>query len=146
VDGIEDELRQRPLYFAKLPLSPAQSPRLVDPSDPRADLDARVRSYLHANCAQCHVTAGGGNAQIDLEFTTPHDKTRLIGHQPLHQSFDLPDAQLVVAGKPEASLLYHRVARRGRGQMPPLATSEVDRNAVRLLREWIESLTRGESN
>jgi hypothetical protein len=33
-----------------------------------------------------------------------------------------------------------RVARRGAGQMPPLATSEVDAEAVRLLGEWIKTM------
>src|SRR5207302_69497 len=28
---------------------------LVNPYDKHADLDARVRSYLHANCSICHV-------------------------------------------------------------------------------------------
>src|SRR5262249_11351472 len=33
--------------------------KLANPSDPHQDLVARARSYLHANCAQCHVGAGG---------------------------------------------------------------------------------------
>jgi hypothetical protein len=36
--------------------------------------------------------------------------------------------------------LLYRVATRGTGQMPPLATSVVDREAVELLRQWIEQL------
>src|SRR5205807_1993209 len=59
-------------------MSTEKGRRLVDPYDPRQDLELRARSYLHSNCAQCHVEAGGGNAMIDLEFTTKVDKMKLI--------------------------------------------------------------------
>src|SRR5262249_25334726 len=34
---------------------PEKYGRLVDPYDGKADLAGRARSYLHANCSQCHV-------------------------------------------------------------------------------------------
>jgi hypothetical protein len=37
-------------------------------------------------------------------------------------------------------VLLERLRRRGEGQMPQLATSLVDEEAVQMLREWIESL------
>ena len=63
-----------------------------------------------------------------------------IGVKPLHATFDLPDARLISAGHPERSVLLARMTCRGPGQMPQLATSVVDEQAVGLLREWIESL------
>src|SRR5262249_48617521 len=65
---------------------PEKYGRLADPYDARADLAARARSYLHANCSQCHVEAGGGNAQIDLEFTTAADKMRVFDVKPQHST------------------------------------------------------------
>ncbi|MDA1052346.1 MAG: PQQ-dependent sugar dehydrogenase [Planctomycetota bacterium] len=118
----------------------AAFPRLVDPDDKQQDLDARARSYLHANCAQCHVEAGGGNAQFNLEFTKPLADAKLVDEEPLHHKFDLPDARLVAAGDPDRSVLLHRLAMRGAGQMPQLATTKVDERAVELLREWISQL------
>ena len=55
---------------------------------------------------------------------------------------ELPGALMlqVDPGHPERSVLLERMSKRGRGQMPPLATSLVDDEAVRLLRAWIESL------
>src|SRR5262249_38097082 len=87
---------------------------LADPSDPKADVAARARSYLHANCAQCHVEAGGGNAQIDLEFTTALEKMRVVDVKPQHHTFELPDARLVAPGHPERSVLLRRMGRGGR--------------------------------
>ena len=103
-----------------------------------------VRSYLHANCAQCHVEAGGGNAQIDLEFTTALDKMRVLDVKPQHSLFGLPDAKLIVPGHPERSVLLHRISHRGEGHMPPLSTAIADEAGMQLLREWIRGLKRGE--
>lgn len=120
------------------PLS--EQPKLIDPRDETADLGLRARSYLQSNCAICHVGAGGGDSQFDLEFHLPLDKTKLVDAAPVHDALGLPDAKLIVPGKPEASLLWQRIARRGPGQMPPLASSIVDVNAVKLLEDWIAGM------
>src|SRR5262249_26013140 len=114
--------------------------RLVDPYDSRQDPTLRARSYLHSNCAQCHVEAGGGNAMIDLEFTTKLDKMKLIDVLPQHDRFGLKNAKLIAPGQPEISVLLHRMGCRGPGQMPPLATSLVDEPAVQMLREWVRGM------
>jgi uncharacterized repeat protein (TIGR03806 family) len=114
--------------------------RLVDPYDPKVDLTQRARSYLHVNCAQCHVEAGGGNAAIDLDFSKLLDKMKLIDVPPKHNTFGLKDARLIAPGRPEASVLLHRVGSRGPGQMPPLSTSLVDEPGVEMLRAWVRSI------
>jgi len=125
-----------------LAMSPVSFPKLVDPYDLKADLTARARSYLHANCAICHIDAGGGNAQMQLEFFTPLAKAKFVDEKPLHHKFDLPDARIIAPGHPERSTLLTRLSRRGpsSGQMPQLGTSLVDQEAVELFREWIASL------
>lgn len=114
--------------------------KLADPYDPSEKLEARARSYLHSNCAICHVEAGGGNAQMQLEFATALSKMKLIDEVPQHDKFGLDDARLIAPGHPERSVLLHRVAMRGRGQMPQLATTLVDTQAVEMLTEWIRQL------
>jgi uncharacterized repeat protein (TIGR03806 family) len=133
-------LQGKPAVSLLLTFPPEKYRRLADPYDPKADLTARARAYLHANCAQCHVEAGGGNARMELGFTTPLDKTRVIDVKPLHDTFGLPDARLVAPGHPERSVLLQRVSHRGPGHMPPLATSVVDREAVQMLHDWIKNL------
>jgi putative heme-binding domain-containing protein len=41
---------------------------------------------------------------------------------------------------PQSSILYQRISRRGRGQMPPLSTQVVEQRAVELFSEWIKSI------
>lgn len=124
----------------EFPSPVAEMPSLADPSDTTQPLESRVRSYLHANCANCHVKEGGGNSNIVLSFQATIDKTRLINTLPTHGTFDLPDAMLVKPSSAAASILLHRMKLRGRGQMPPLATSVVDGDSVEMIMRWIDSL------
>ena len=124
----------------KLPKPPEKMASLANPYDESADLNLRARSYLHANCAHCHVEAGGGNSAITLNWNAAPDKMRLIGVAPLHDKFGLPDALLVAPGEPERSILLQRVLRVGPGGMPPLAKSLVDEPALKLLGEWVRQL------
>jgi uncharacterized repeat protein (TIGR03806 family) len=142
--GVKDEqlrtLEHLGVFKVKLAKPPNEYPRLADPTDPKADLDLRARSYLQANCAQCHVAAGGGNALMDLEFTAPKKDSHLYGAHPQHQTFGIADPLLIAPGEPDRSVLLQRLSRRGPNQMPPLATSVVDEEAVRMLREWITGM------
>jgi uncharacterized repeat protein (TIGR03806 family) len=112
--------------------------RLANPYDMTRDLASRVRSYLHTNCSSCHVATGGGNSPMLLDQGL--DSMRLISAHPKHDTFAVKSALLVAPGAPERSILYHRISRRGPGQMPPLVTQRVDEAAVKLFHEWISSL------
>jgi putative heme-binding domain-containing protein len=128
------------IFTNALPKAPAELTRLVNPYDPSQKLDARARSYLHANCSVCHVEAGGGNAKMELGFTTKPERMDLLGARPQHDTFGIDNAMLVFPGDPERSILYQRLSRRGRGQMPPLVTTMVDERAVALFRDWIREM------
>lgn len=113
---------------------------LVDPYDAEVDLESRVRSYLHVNCASCHVNAGGGNSKIVLDNFTKLEEMVLLDKEPLHTNLGIEGAKLIAPGGPARSVLLARMARRGRSQMPPLATGRVDDRAVKLVEDWIRSL------
>lgn len=123
-----------------LPFDPAKIKKLVDPYDKTQDLNLRVRSYLHSNCSQCHVEAGGGNAAMELEFGKTLEEMRIVNVKPIHDTFGLKDAKLVAPGHPERSVLLHRISHRDKGHMPPLATRVVDTVMVEAIREWIQQL------
>ncbi|MBU6402279.1 MAG: c-type cytochrome, partial [Verrucomicrobia bacterium] len=128
------------LFTSPLPRPPADLAHLVNPYDATPDLQARARSYLHANCSVCHVGAGGGNSKLELAYSTPRDQMNLIEARPQHDTFGINNAMLVAPGDPERSILYQRLVRRGRGQMPPLVIATVDEQAVTLFRDWIRAL------
>ena len=113
---------------------------LVDPYDAGADLEGRVRSYLHINCAGCHVRSGGGNSMMELGLANSPRRMRLIEARPQHDTFGITNAMLVSPGAPGQSVLLQRLNRRGRGQMPPLVSGTVDHAAVELFREWISGM------
>jgi putative heme-binding domain-containing protein len=137
-------LQQHRYLMPSLSSSPDKLGRLVDPYDHRAALEPRVRSYLHANCSQCHVADGGGNARMELEFTTARDKMGVIGVVPLQGKFDIPEAELIAPGDPFRSVMLYRLSKLGGGRMPQVGSSVVDRDAVNLFHDWIVSLPRSD--
>ncbi len=132
---------QRPAPLSSLLFQhPERYAKLADPYDETQPIAARARSYLQSNCAQCHVAAGGGNAQIDLAYSTTLDNMKAIDVAPLHHKYNLPNPRIIAPGHPERSVLLHRIAMRGPGQMPQLATAFVDERAVDVVRRWIAEL------
>jgi len=140
-----ETLSQLGMFTAKLPKPTAEYAAFADPHDPQQPLEQRVRSYLHVNCSVCHQWAGGGNSQIDLQFWTELAKMNLINEPPLHDRFGIDNAKLVAPGDPSRSLLLQRILKRGRGQMPPLATSIIDQDGAALLEAWIRQLPPGDA-
>ncbi|MBA4064288.1 MAG: hypothetical protein C0501_11365 [Isosphaera sp.] len=127
------------LFDKKLPKPPAELGKLADPRDPKADLDARARAYLHANCSHCHRKWGGGNAEFQL-LSTLAVKDLGVDAKPGQGTFDLKDPRILVPGDPARSMLYHRMTRVGLGRMPHIASNVVDEPAVTLIRDWIKAM------
>src|SRR5262249_46372077 len=59
------------VFSKKLPMPPAKLPKLADFNDEKESIAVRARSYLHSNCAHCHMKWGGGNAEFKLLATLP---------------------------------------------------------------------------
>jgi uncharacterized repeat protein (TIGR03806 family) len=114
--------------------------KLAALSDARAPLEERVRSYLDANCGNCH-RPGGTRGQFDARFDTPLARQNLIRGPLVSTDLDLPGSKLIVPGNLKASMVYQRINRRhDLFNMPPLGTHEIDREAVAVFGEWIGSL------
>ncbi|MFM8272646.1 MAG: PQQ-dependent sugar dehydrogenase [Gemmata sp.] len=106
-----------------------------------APLDARARSYLHANCAHCHrFGGGGGQVVLELDFDKPLKETHVLDTRPRQGDFGLPDARLVAPGDPFRSVLFYRMAKFGRGRMPHLGSEFPHAQGLDVVGEWISSL------
>jgi uncharacterized repeat protein (TIGR03806 family) len=113
---------------------------LADPYDPKADLDARARSYLHVNCSHCHQMGAGGTADIELRYEFPLDQTKALEVRPVQGNFGIRDAQILAPGDPYRSVLYYRMSKLGGGRMPHIGSEIVDDRGVRLIHDWIRQL------
>ena len=111
-------------------------PALTAPTNTAHSLDYRVRSYLTANCVQCHQPGGPSQGFWDARLTTPLSQAGII-HGELINSGGNPSNRVVVPGSMEHSILLTRISTRGPGQMPPIASNVLDTNAVALLTAWI---------
>jgi len=126
-------------YFDGPTTSPHTSPRLAHPTNELASLEWRARSYLAANCSPCHRPGGTGLGFWDARLETPTALAGLLDGVLLDPHDDAVN-RVIAPGAPVHSVLLQKLATRGPGQMPPLASSLVDESGVELLRRWIESL------
>jgi uncharacterized repeat protein (TIGR03806 family) len=113
-------------------------PRLVSLTNTSVALEARVRSYLDANCSQCH-RPGSATAFFDARFDVPLRKQNII-NGPVANLLGVTGARVVAPDGLDRSLLFHRISIVGEGQMPPLARNLVDTNAVAIIGKWILGL------
>lgn len=139
LNGQQQNQRQPPRSNL-LAVNSASISRLVNPYDLKQDLNKRAKSWLHANCSTCHVEAGGGNSQMELDFATPLALMKIVDVKPVHTTMGIPDARLIAPGDPERSILLKRISIRGLNQMPQISTNRVDEAGVAMMREWIQSL------
>ncbi|EEF57830.1 LamG-like jellyroll fold domain-containing protein [Pedosphaera parvula] len=112
--------------------------KLVKVSDTSASLELRVRSYLDANCSQCH-RPGGAPAFWDARFDIPLTNQNIINGV-VGDTLGIAGAKVVVPQDLTKSVMYLRVNSLGTYQMPPLARNTIDSSAVTALAEWITTL------
>jgi uncharacterized repeat protein (TIGR03806 family) len=111
---------------------------LAASDDTTRSLADRARSYLDANCAQCH-RPGGTVANFDARYDTPLEKQALIdGPVLIDQGIDRP--RVISPHDIWRSIAYMRIDTVGDIRMPPLARATIDQKGVQLLGEWINSL------
>lgn len=116
----------------------AQLPKLAAPDDTTRSLEDRARSYLDANCAQCHRPQGTV-AYFDARFDTPLERQNLVaGHVLIDERID--GARVIAPNDPWRSILYVRANTLEAFRMPPLARNTIDTHGMELVEQWIESL------
>ena len=106
--------------------------------DRQAAAERLARAYLDVHCAMCHGPGGLRGQNPDLSFHTPLAKTGLLGRAPGQGRVGPEGSMLLTPGDAERSELYARMSLRGARQMPPLATSVIDGDALAVLHRWIK--------
>ncbi len=109
-----------------------------------ASVQQRARSYLDANCAQCHQPGGAGPT-FDARYDTPLASQHITNTPAL---FSLGNGNECIVSDNDIwrSAIYTRMNivdlnnPAGTIQMPPLARLLIDTNAVAVMGEWINSL------
>lgn len=117
---------------------------LVSVTNTSASLDARVRSYLDANCAHCH-RPGGVRSSWDARFDTPLELQGII-NGPVVDTLNISGARVIVPGDLSRSIMHHRLGTLGSTKMPPLAKNILDEPAIATLADWIKSIGQLELN
>ncbi len=104
-----------------------------------ASLEERARSYLDANCAQCHQPGGTGPT-FDARYETPL-AAQNITNMAVIGNLGYDHAHVVTAKDVWRSVLYDRMNSTNAGvKMPQLARNLIDSNAVAVIADWINSL------
>jgi hypothetical protein len=111
-------------------------PSLAPATDGAWSLEYRVRSYLAANCAQCHQPGGIGGGVWDARITTPLAAAGIV-HGLLQSDLGDPDNRVIEPGSLEHSVILRRISTLGPERMPPLASHMTNSAAISLLSEWI---------
>ncbi|HEV2694629.1 MAG TPA: PQQ-dependent sugar dehydrogenase [Verrucomicrobiae bacterium] len=110
-----------------------------------ASLEFRARSFLAANCSQCHQPGGAAQrATWDARITTPTSAASLIKTVPANNLGDTNNF-IIAPGSLTNSILLTRMATRDLGslpsiQMPPLASNLTNAAATKLISDWISTM------
>jgi uncharacterized repeat protein (TIGR03806 family) len=110
----------------------------------RSPQAARARAYLDVQCAHCHAPDGPAAASgLSLRFEDAEDGALGVCKRPVAAGRGSGGLDHdIVPGRPEASILFHRMASREPDvMMPELGRNLRDEEGLALVREWIASLS-----
>jgi uncharacterized repeat protein (TIGR03806 family) len=136
--GLFEEAPAKP-YQAAL-VTPYPGPLGSPPAN--ATLEQKARSYLHANCAFCHRTDGAGPS-FDIRSGLSLADTQTCNMPPTKGDQGVVGALLITPGKPETSIMYLRMetVEANSGRMPPIASAHADADGLKLVGDWIKSIS-----
>jgi uncharacterized repeat protein (TIGR03806 family) len=121
-------------------LGPSHYPDMVNYEDSGQALEDRAMAYLDINCAHCHSADGPASTSGLFLTYDQNDPMKLgINKTPVAAGSGAGRFKFdIVPGKPEESILIHRMNSTQVGvAMPELGRTTVDREGVELIKAWI---------
>ena len=112
----------------------------VDWSDESQNINDRVRSYLDVNCGHCHSPTGNANSTgLYLHLDETRDIHLGVYKKPVATGRGSGGLKYsIVPGKPEESILLHRMISLDPGVMMPESGRALShKEAVEMVRDWI---------
>jgi glucose/arabinose dehydrogenase len=116
---------------------------LAHPTNTSASLEFKARSYLAANCAQCHQPGGISFALWDANISTATANAGILNGALVNNLGDTNN-RVIVPGSLSNSVLLTRLSTPSL-RMPPLDSTLLDPQGISLITEWIGSLAAGPS-
>jgi hypothetical protein len=161
-----DDLFTKQILSGTKPTNWTNSPRWygISSTDPAATLEKKSYAYIAANCSGCHGDRGmevGATFGVDLNYDYYTGNTHMkFENKTTSWGYGLDtlaplnvDPALVVPGYPQKSVILFRQRSRNtapadditgfdpdRNQMPPLATFEINEEAMTVISNWIKSM------
>ena len=123
-------------YFSSPVTNVAGLPAIAAATNSAASLELRARSFLSANCAQCHQPGGAALGHWDARFSTPLGAAGIIDGLLVNDEGN-PANRVIKPGSIAESMILDRLSTLGADHMPPLATSELDQQGIALLSQWV---------
>jgi uncharacterized repeat protein (TIGR03806 family) len=131
------------MFTSPLASAPADLPRLPLPTDVGQPLEARAKSYLHANCSNCHRPGHPIDSNFDARFDTPFNLSGMCDAVPVveEEEIQLSDPRIIAPGNPTQSVLSVRTRSLVDSvKMPLLGKTGVDEAGADLLDQWITNM------
>lgn len=127
----------------------AASEKSLPPADYRypildskaGDETLKARTWIHLNCAYCHMPESSGNSDIDLRYDTPLADMKSCNADDLQGDQGVPDSKIIVPENPDLSNFYLRMINPDiSATMPLYSTMPTDPVGNKLVKDWIMSI------